>query len=77
MKQDFNLSESVNGVIISVEPGTRAFTAGLKDYDIITSINGKEINNMLDFYEGINDKNNKYRFEIIRNNTVINLEMDK
>jgi len=77
LKKEFGLPESVNGVIISVEPGTRAFTAGLKDYDIITAINSTEINNMLDFYQSINDKNNKYLFDVIRNNTEISVEMVK
>ncbi|MBI9105547.1 MAG: Do family serine endopeptidase [Spirochaetales bacterium] len=77
LKSEFGLPESVGGVIISVEPGTRAFKSGLKDYDIITVINGNEINNMMDFYQSINDKNNKYRLNIIRNNSEVIIEMEK
>ena len=75
LKKEFGIPETVGGVIISVEPGTRAFTAGLKDYDIITAVNGNEINNMLDFYRLINDNNNKYQFSVNRNNTGTTVEL--
>ena len=69
---DYNLGVR-HGAIISVEAGTRAFRAGLRDYDIITSINGEEIDNMLDFYAVLNDKNNNYSFNVVRNDQEIEI----
>ena len=63
--------------IISVEPGTRAFKAGLKDYDIITGINDTEIDNMLDFYSIINDKNSTYYIDVVRNNRKIDIVLER
>jgi len=76
IKKELELSDAVHGVIITVDTGTGAFLAGLKDYDIITAINGSEINNILDFYAMINDKSNKYKFKIIRNSIEMYVELE-
>ncbi|MDC7227181.1 MAG: Do family serine endopeptidase [Spirochaetales bacterium] len=68
IKKEFSIPESLKGVIISVDTGTGAFDAGLRNFDIITSVNGNEINNMLDFYNSINDKSSNYVLRIVRNN---------
>ena len=77
MKTELGFSQAFNGVIISVDTGTRAFISGLKDYDIVTEINGREINNMLDFYDSINDKSNSYKLKVLRNNTELYIELVK
>ena len=75
IKKELGIKQSVHGVIITVETGTPAFKAGLKDFDIITSINKIEINNMLDFYNTINDKSNNYKFKVIRNSLEIEINL--
>ncbi|HAK47263.1 MAG TPA: serine protease [Spirochaeta sp.] len=76
IKREFGIQNSLNGVIITVDTGTRAFKAGLKDFDIITEINNTEINNMLDFYMSINDKSNNYKFTVIRNNLEVEINLE-
>ncbi len=75
VKKEFGISSSVKGVVISVNTGTRAYNSGLKNYDIITEINGLEINNMMDFYRTINDKSNSYKIKLIRNNEETEIEL--
>lgn len=77
IKREFGIQETLRGVIISVDTGTAAFKAGLKGFDIITGINGHEINNMLDFYSSINDKSNNYKCKVIRNNNELYIELVK
>ena len=76
IRKELGINDSVKGFIITVETGTAAFKAGLKDFDIITEINQVEINNMLDFYNTINDKSNKYKFKVIRNNLELEIELE-
>ena len=73
--RELGLNEAFKGVIIKVDKGSRAFKSGLKDFDIITEINGNKINNMLDFYSSINDKSNNYDFKIIRNNNELEINL--
>jgi len=49
-------SDDAPGLIISkVEPGSKADIAGIKTYEIITSINGKPINTLDDFKKVVKD----------------------
>jgi serine protease Do len=43
--QYFNLSEALGAIVSQVSPGSPAATAGLKNGDVITSLNGKPVEN--------------------------------
>ena len=77
IRSQIGIKDSVNGVIISVNAGAAASKAGLKDLDIITAVNGVEINNMLDFYSNINDKSSNCVFSVIRNNTQLEFTIER
>ncbi len=77
IKTDFGLSGNVGGVMINVDTATRAFNSGLKNFDIITEINGVDINNMLDFFNTINDKKDNYKIKVIRNNLELYIDLER
>jgi len=55
------IAKGINGVVIAYLPDsdTPASIAGLKQWDVITEINGKPIRNMIDYYKFLNDKSKK------------------
>ncbi len=76
LKKEAGLADSLHGVIIAVEPKTRAAESGLKDYDIITEISGMKINNMMDFFTALNDKkNSSYLIKVLRNSKQVEIEL--
>jgi serine protease Do len=55
------IAKGINGVVIAYLPDndTPASIAGLKQWDVITEINGKAIRNMVDYYKALNDKSKR------------------
>lgn len=43
LQKEFNVEPGVGAVVNEVRPGTPAAQAGLKEYDVITAVNGKKI----------------------------------
>lgn len=57
VRDQLKLPDDANGlIIVKVESGTPAAIAGLKQLDIIKSINDKEIKNLMNFYKELNNK---------------------
>jgi serine protease Do len=48
MQREFNVETGVGAVVTDVRPGTPAQKAGLREYDVITHVNGKKVEGMQD-----------------------------
>ena len=73
---ELKLPSGQKGVIISTVEKSKAQIAGLKRYDIITKINDMQINNIMDFYRAINDKNKKkFNFYYVREGIEFEIEI--
>jgi serine protease Do len=48
MQKEFNVETGVGAVVTDVRPGTPAQKAGLREYDVITHVNGKKVEGMQD-----------------------------
>lgn len=68
MKKQFKLDEKQKGVIVSgVQAKSPAAAIGLQSGDVITGVNGKEIQDLIDFYRGLSDKSSKeVWFDVLR-----------
>jgi len=77
IRQQVKLSESVRGVLVAqlVEKDTPAAVAGFQVGDVITSINGKTVQNLADFYKALTASTGKTSFKIARGATSITLTM--
>jgi len=71
--------KNVNGVVVAQTiQGSPAGTAGFQQGDIIQSIGGKDINNMLDFYKALNEASSQsVVFQISRGGNQIRLALVK
>ena len=64
IRDRLRLSKDLDGVIIaSIEEKTKLYIGGLRQYDVITEINGQEIENLADFYRQVNDPDTR-KFEL-------------
>lgn len=60
VRNELKIDAKENGVVVvGVEKGTKPYVAGIRNYDLIYRINDKQINNVGDFYDAMNDKNVK------------------
>ena len=71
LRQQFDLNPQAGALIIgSVDEGSPADIAGLKRGDLIRSVNGQEVNSLLEFYQNFNDsKSREILFSINRQDT--------
>jgi Do/DeqQ family serine protease len=71
IRDTLKLKAETKGVaIVELDQGSAASVAGLKQGDVITSINDKKITTASDFYRYLNEERNRdIRFRIIRENT--------
>ncbi len=70
IKQDSPYFRKVNGVqVIKVERGSIAWVSGLREGDVITSVNRMDVVNMGQFLDAVNKKDDALLFRIIRGNT--------
>jgi serine protease Do len=71
LRQQFDLDPQAGALIIgSVDEGSPADIAGLKRGDLIRSVNGQEVNSLLEFYQNFNDsKSREILFSINRQDT--------
>jgi len=66
-KKDNEVPAGVEGVVIGqVYEESPASVAGLRAYDMIKQINGKDVKSVMDYYRAINEKNGKTTFNILR-----------
>jgi S1-C subfamily serine protease len=63
---DTDIPKGVDGVMVGIVTAgnqqgqqTPAAIAGLKPYDMINQVNGKDIHTVMDFYKALNDKSKK------------------
>ena len=61
-----------NGIlVVSVEKGSNAYNIGLRKNDLIKQINQKNINNLNDLYDSINDRSRGIVVQLIRGNSSV------
>ena len=64
VKSRMEIESSVDGVVVAnVEKQTKPYIGGIRPYDVITKINDDSVENLIDFYEAINDRSTD-RYEI-------------
>ncbi len=72
IQERLNLPKNIGKVMIgSVIEGSPAFTAGMRNGDIIKEINKKRINNLMDFYEALNRSTDELIFKVNKHGTDI------
>jgi len=65
IKEELQLPQSSSGIIIvNLEQNSKPYIGGLRQYDIITEINGRRINGLKDFYQAVNDQSQR-KLEIV------------
>ncbi|MDR1893644.1 MAG: Do family serine endopeptidase [Spirochaetales bacterium] len=71
-RQRFNVPASVTkGVMVAIYDKSKAQVAGLRDMDIVTAINGREVANLMDFYRELNAAGGRtVTFHLIREGNV-------
>ena len=72
IQERLNLPKNIGKVMVgSVTEGSPAFTAGIRNGDIIKEINKKKINNLMDFYEILNRTDDELIFKVNKQGTDI------
>ena len=72
IQERLNLPKNIGKVMIgSVIEGSSAFTAGMRNGDIIKEINKKKIDNIMDFYEVLNRSSEELIFKVNKQGTDI------
>lgn len=72
IQERLNLPKNIGKVMVgSVTEGSPAFTAGMRNGDIIKEINKKKINNLMDFYEVLNRSDDELIFKVNKQGTDI------
>jgi S1-C subfamily serine protease len=76
IRKEAGIDKGVEGVVIGYIPdeNTPAAIAGFRPGDVITEINGRAVQTMMDFYRGINDRSKKdVTFRINRKNVEVTI----
>lgn len=79
-RQQYNINSGLSGVIVGYlsDGNTPAAVAGLRPGDVITSIDGKSVKNMLDYYKILNDRSQKdVNFKVNRAGTEITIGISR
>jgi serine protease Do len=82
---DTSIPKGVDGIMVGyISAGsqagqqTPAAIAGLKSYDMITQVNGKDVKTATDFYKALNDKTKKdITLKVNRDGTVITITLSR
>jgi Do/DeqQ family serine protease len=70
IQERLNLPKNIGKVMVgSVIEGSPAYTAGMRNGDIIKEINKKKINNLMDFYEILNRSDDELLFKVNKQGT--------
>ena len=71
IREELELEDDLKGVIIIVNEKSRAQVAGLKTFDVITAINNRDTDNVIDFYKNLNESGGrKTTFTLMREGSV-------
>ncbi len=67
-REQLRLGTSVSGVLVAnLQKQSKPFIGGIRPYDVITEINGKNIETLMDFYKAVNDPSTEeYKIGFIR-----------
>ena len=83
-QQDPNVPKGVDGVMIGYvaadtpDNQSPAAIAGLRPYDVIQQVNGKDVHTVMDFYRALNDKSKKdVSFKITRAGTDVTIGLTR
>lgn len=78
IREQLALPKNQHGLLLSVSDKSKAQIAGLRSLDVITEVNGVKMENVLDFYRVINDKDNKkLTFTFIREGVELEIGISK
>ncbi len=79
VRQQVNIPAGVHGVAVGYLPDqdTPASIAGFRPGDVITSIDGRSVRNMMDFYKALNESRGTVTFHIVRDGTDVSIGMSK
>ncbi|HUI73183.1 MAG TPA: Do family serine endopeptidase [Spirochaetia bacterium] len=76
VRQQVSIPASLHGVVVGYLPeqDTPASIAGFRPGDVITSINGRAVRNMMDYFKALNDaRGGQVTFHIVRDGTDISI----
>jgi Do/DeqQ family serine protease len=80
VRQEANIPQGVVGVTVGYLPSqdTSASIAGFRPGDVITSINGATVRNIMDYYKALNDRSKRVvTFRIVREGTDISIGLTR
>jgi len=78
MREQLGLPKNVQGLILTVSDKSKAQIAGLRSFDVLTEVNDVKMENVLDFYRVINDKDNKkLTFTCVRKGVELEIGISK
>jgi serine protease Do len=75
IRQQAGIAQGQKGVVVVglVDQSTPAAVAGFQPGDVITAVNGKTVQNMLDFYRAIGDATRNVTFKLVRDGTDVSI----
>ncbi len=80
VRQQVSIPASLHGVVVGYLPqqDTPASIAGFRPGDVITSINGERVQNMMDYYRALNAaRGGQVTFNIVREGTDISIGLGR
>ena len=75
IRQQAGIAQNQKGVVVVglQDQNTPAAVAGFQPGDVITAVNGKAVQNMLDFYKALGDTTKGATFKLVRDGTEISI----
>jgi serine protease Do len=80
IRQQMSIPAGLTGVVVGYLPeqDTPASIAGFRPGDVITSIDGHAVKNMMDYYKALNEsRGNEVTFHIVREGTDVSIGMNR
>ncbi len=78
LRDQLRLNRNAKGVaIIAVNPESVAGSGGLQQGDLITAVNGTQVQNGSDFYRAMNANTDEVQFRIVRNGRTLSFGFEK
>jgi S1-C subfamily serine protease len=75
IRQQAGIAQGQKGVVVVglVDQSTPAAIAGFQPGDVITAVNGKTVQTMLDFYRALGDSTKNVTFKLMRDGTEVSI----
>ncbi len=75
IRQQAGIAQGQKGVVVVglADQNTPAAIAGFQPGDVITAVNGKTVQNMMDFYRALGDATRNVTFKLVRDGTEISI----